>query len=316
VTVDEGTAAFDDDGDGFTENAGDFDDADAAVFPGALEVANGIDDDCDGIVDDNTDVFDDDGDGFSEVAGDCDDTDPYFTPGLAELEDGLDQDCDLVIDEGTNAYDDDGDGFSENAGDCDDADALVALPQLWYRDRDEDTHGDPTTSTTACLAPSGYVALSDDCDDRSASRNPSAVEYCSDTLDWNCDGSTGYADLDGDRWAACEECNDNDPAIHPNQPEVCGDGIDQDCDGLDVLCPPDTDVPDTDTDVESGVDSDSGDVADSPDAVPVCDSDEPIVAFAGGWSCSTVVTDIVGGLWASLLLAVVSLYALYGRRRE
>jgi hypothetical protein len=250
------------------------------------------------------------------TTGDCNDFDAAVYPGALELEDSFDQDCDLVIDEGTNAYDDDGDGFSENAGDCDDADALVALPQLWYLDRDEDTHGDPTTSTTACFAPSGYVALADDCDDRSASRNPSAVEYCSDTLDWNCDGSTGYADLDGDRWAACEECNDNDPAIHPNQPEVCGDGIDQDCDGLDVLCPPDTDVPDTDTDVESGVDSDSGDVADSPDAVPVCDSDEPIVAFAGGWSCSTVVTDIVGGLWASLLLAVVSLYALYGRRRE
>jgi hypothetical protein len=44
--------AIDDDGDLFTENQGDCDDTDAAVFPGAVEVANGVDDDCNGIVDD------------------------------------------------------------------------------------------------------------------------------------------------------------------------------------------------------------------------------------------------------------------------
>ncbi len=44
--------AIDDDMDLFTENQGDCDDTDPAVFPGAVEVANGVDDDCNGIVDD------------------------------------------------------------------------------------------------------------------------------------------------------------------------------------------------------------------------------------------------------------------------
>ncbi len=42
--------AVDNDNDGFTVPA-DCDDADASVFPGAVEVANGVDDDCDGQVD-------------------------------------------------------------------------------------------------------------------------------------------------------------------------------------------------------------------------------------------------------------------------
>jgi hypothetical protein len=44
--------AIDDDGDLFTENQGDCDDSDPAVFPGAVEVVNGVDDDCNGLVDD------------------------------------------------------------------------------------------------------------------------------------------------------------------------------------------------------------------------------------------------------------------------
>jgi hypothetical protein len=43
--------ASDDDLDGYTENQGDCDDASDVVFPGAVEVDNGVDDDCDGAVD-------------------------------------------------------------------------------------------------------------------------------------------------------------------------------------------------------------------------------------------------------------------------
>jgi hypothetical protein len=39
------------DGDGYTVAGGDCDDANASVYPGAIEVSNGIDDDCDGFVD-------------------------------------------------------------------------------------------------------------------------------------------------------------------------------------------------------------------------------------------------------------------------
>gem|GEM_PF-1112803 len=42
----------DDDGDGYTENDGDCDDADADVYPGVIDECDGIDSNCDGVVDD------------------------------------------------------------------------------------------------------------------------------------------------------------------------------------------------------------------------------------------------------------------------
>jgi len=93
---DDRTARWDDDGDGWSENGGDCDDADPAVFPGADELVDGVDQDCDHFVDDETEIWDDDGDGWTEVAGDCDDGNPWVRPGASELVDGVDQDCDGV----------------------------------------------------------------------------------------------------------------------------------------------------------------------------------------------------------------------------
>ncbi len=58
----------DDDGDGYTEEDGDCDDDDAAVNPGAEEICNEVDDDCDGVVDPDTDH---DGDGVLDCDDDC-----------------------------------------------------------------------------------------------------------------------------------------------------------------------------------------------------------------------------------------------------
>ena len=84
--IDQGTVAYDDDGDGYSENAGDCDDSNASTYPSAPENENGVDDDCDGLVDEGTNVYDDDGDGYSENDGDCDDSDPLTRPNIAFME--------------------------------------------------------------------------------------------------------------------------------------------------------------------------------------------------------------------------------------
>jgi len=116
----------DNDGDAWSVSEGDCDDADATAFPGAVETADGVDDDCDLVVDEGTPAYDDDGDGFTEADGDIDDGDAGNQPGGLESADGRDNDADGLIDEGTSAYDDDGDGFSEIDNDCNDANPLVS----------------------------------------------------------------------------------------------------------------------------------------------------------------------------------------------
>ncbi|HCP48580.1 MAG TPA: hypothetical protein DIU15_21255, partial [Deltaproteobacteria bacterium] len=47
--IDEDSVCSDDDGDGYTENAGDCNDNDATINPGATEVVDSVDNDCDGL---------------------------------------------------------------------------------------------------------------------------------------------------------------------------------------------------------------------------------------------------------------------------
>ncbi len=107
------------DGDGFAEPE-DCNDTDATVFPGADELCDGVDQDCDGVVDndpvDGEAVWTDaDGDGYGDPdtaamvcerdsahvdnSQDCDDTDADTHPGAVEFEDGHDDDCDELVDE-------------------------------------------------------------------------------------------------------------------------------------------------------------------------------------------------------------------------
>ncbi len=109
VLLNQVLACTDADEDGYsveTEGCGpvDCDDSDPDVNPGATEICNGIDDDCDDV----TDQVDDDNDGFlAEACGgdDCDDTDPDVHPGVFEAYPG-DPVCMDGIDNNCNGYTD------------------------------------------------------------------------------------------------------------------------------------------------------------------------------------------------------------------
>lgn len=108
---------------GWVSDSSDCDDAQASIHPGANEVCNQFDDDCDGSVDEgvkNRYYRDADGDqfgngmasleacaapsGYVSDATDCDDTRATVNPGVGErvsafnCEDGLDNDCDGLTD--------------------------------------------------------------------------------------------------------------------------------------------------------------------------------------------------------------------------
>ncbi|MCB9794835.1 MAG: putative metal-binding motif-containing protein [Alphaproteobacteria bacterium] len=260
---DGGTWYPDDDGDGYgdmnnprqaceqpantLEDGSDCDDDDRSINPEGLEVCNGYDDDCDGLIDDDDDsldpsslssfALDEDGDGYggdqsveaceapsgtASRGGDCDDADASRNPGATELwYDGVDQDC-----SGGSDYDADRDGYdldSQGGSDCDDGDGAI---------------------------------------------HPGADESgdCDDPTDYNCDGSVGYDDLDGDGWFACWECDDTEPTAYPYAWEDMSDGVDNDCDGA-------TDSADRDSPTALGLSNDDADtVAFSSFSFPFCGS--------------------------------------------
>ena len=246
---------------GYASSSDDCDDDDAAINPGAGEICDELDNDCDGLVDDDDGSVtgrtmwygDDDGDDYGDASDsspacvqpsgfvadntDCDDSDGEIYPGATEICDEVDNDCDGLVDA------DDGD---------------VTDASTWYADADSDDFGDPDDSVIDCSQPAGYIADDTDCDDSNADVYPGADEYC-DGVDEDCDGVVDDAALDTDTWyedadadgygadsgaattQACsqpsgyadntDDCDDSDPAINPAASEIC-DGLDNDCDGL------------------------------------------------------------------------------------
>ncbi|HQK50361.1 MAG TPA: putative metal-binding motif-containing protein [Myxococcota bacterium] len=174
---------------------GDCDDGNATVFPGAPEVCDGLDDDCDGNTDPegangcSTFFEDKDGDGYGISASykclcyatgvfratralDCDDNRKTVYPGAREACNGRDDNCDGNTDE-------------EGAAGC----------TLYYLDGDRDGYGKASDSRCLCAAFQNWDALSaDDCCDADARARPNQTEwftqknYCN-SWDYDCDGT-------------------------------------------------------------------------------------------------------------------------------
>src|SRR4030095_5677524 len=166
-------------------NADDCDDSDEEIHPDAIEMCNGVDDDCSGSVDVGaidapTWYRDLDLDGFgsaetvvaSEAPApfvatgvDCDDADVDRNPDAEEICNEIDDDCDTLVD----TLDDD-----------------LVDGTIWYDDGDHDGYEDEATGALLCEQPDGSVESAGDCDDGHATVNPEASEVC-DGLDDDCD---------------------------------------------------------------------------------------------------------------------------------
>ena len=239
----------DQDEDGFLSDV-DCDDEDSQVYPGAEEVCDLLDNNCNGEVDEGVIKFtfyndlDNDGfgntndsilscflpDGYVENSLDCDDENPNMHPEIQEICDSLDNDCNGLID----------DGLQMN---------------LYYLDSDNDGYGDENMSVNNCSQPEGYVDNDLDCDDSNPEIHPLSDELC-DFTDNNCDGNIDegfelfefYLDQDDDGFGnidsvllSCKapdgyidnygDCDDTNPNINPLADEIYDNDVDENCDG-------------------------------------------------------------------------------------
>ncbi len=229
---------IDRDGDGavsVTFGGTDCNDGNPAVHPGAPEVCDALDNDCDGALnaldpDMPADLvewyLDADKDGFGR-------------------DDGMQRSCAVLG------------GYAHVGGDCDDTDADQRPGQTWYLDGDGDGFGLAERPRQQCERPSAYSLQIGDCDDANNQIHPAATETCN-RFDDDCDGLedaddpgitgvlTWYPDADGDGYGAegaglalCipastdvlvgGDCDDGQFLVHSGAVDAWYDGIDADC---------------------------------------------------------------------------------------
>ncbi len=216
---------------GYVAAGDDCDDSNPAIHPGATEVCDGRDDDCNGGVDE----------GCSCTAGDsrsCGSSIGACVPGTQSCTTGAWGDCTgatLPTPEVCDGKDDDCNGSVDEGCAC-----TAPATQVCGTDV-----GVCQTGTQSCDAGFWSVCQGD---------VPPTPEVC-DGKDDDCNGvvddrldTTWYADTDGDGHGdpatsvqACgaptgyvslgDDCNDGNASVHPGATEVCN-GIDDNCDGV------------------------------------------------------------------------------------
>jgi MYXO-CTERM domain-containing protein len=200
----------------------------AWIQPGAQEICDGYDSDCDGSI--GPSESDLDADGQATCAGDCDDGDPLVSTGAAELCDGVDNDCDGTL--RPDETDLDGDGLLACAEDCDDTNPTIpGALELTCNGADDDC--DPLSPDDPDQDGDGHTLCTGDCDDQQPAIHPSRPERPCNGFDDDCNPATVDAsDLDGDGFTDCQgDCDDTDPDIRPGADEDPCVAVDQDCDG-------------------------------------------------------------------------------------
>lgn len=235
---------------GYVTNNSDCNDANAIIKPGAAELCNLVDDNCNGQVNEGL-VFanyyiDTDQDGFgagtptsscTPIFGnfvtnnlDCNNNNANIRPNASEICNSIDDNCNTLIDDGITFVN-------------------------YYIDTDGDGYG-AGTAINSCSSPgAGYVTNNTDCNNTNAAIRPGATEICN-AIDDNCnnlidDGLTFvnyYIDTDSDGFGAgsatssCSnpgagyvsnntDCINSNAAINPAAPEICN-AIDDNCNGL------------------------------------------------------------------------------------
>ncbi len=221
---------------GFVSEGGDCDDLEPLAHPGADEVCDGVDNDCDGLLDGDDDSVDSSTASAHWIDSDLD---GYGDPAQETLSCG--------------PYE----GVSDNPDDCNDSDPAINPETFWYADFDGDGYGQTAYTTQSCEQPDGYGPGADDCDDDNDQVNPGRDELC-DLVDNDCDGQIDepdavdavdwVLDVDGDGYgvtgsevrgcvapegyaALPDDCDDSEPTMNPGASETC-DLLDNDCDGV------------------------------------------------------------------------------------
>jgi hypothetical protein len=238
LSKDEKLALFDDDADGsYTEFAVDWggeppwdcDDTRADVHPGASELCDGVDNDCDDETDEGVEITiygDADKDGYgvqavsdlaceaptgwAELADDCADDDATVNPGAVDECNGVDDNCDGAIDDGGTVMD-------------------------VFPDGDGDGYGDDVAAQTDCEVGAGWSDNNLDCNDSDDAVHPDAADAWYDGIDSNCDAADDLdADGDGHRddGHGGDDCDDGDELTYLGAAETWADlPFDRDCDG-------------------------------------------------------------------------------------